>query len=156
MSIERQVRNHESNWVWSSIPEERVELFHSHLQAIIDRSRAIGARPVLLTHASRFSEHPTGLDRQQLIALRVFYPRASTDIIYQFERAMNDEIVSTARHNNVIAIDIDKEVGKAPGYFADFSHFTDSGSLTMAKVLSSAILQITGTNQLSESRALIP
>jgi hypothetical protein len=143
LTIEREVRRHPPDWLWTHAPEDRVELFRAHLHGLVRSIRGLGAHPVLLTHANRFGVNLTELDRQQLVALRKFFPRAVTTAILPFERAMNQTVLRVAEESGAPAVDIEKRLGKDPALYADFSHFTDQGAQVMADVLSDELLRLT-------------
>ena len=95
LMIEQVVRRHEQGWVWTQPPVERAEMFRQHLAHLVVSVKEIGALPVLVTHANRFGTILNERDREQLIALRRFYPRASTEIIIPFESIINETIRKT-------------------------------------------------------------
>jgi hypothetical protein len=150
--IQSVVQRHEAGWVWTTPPRERVELFRTHLQELVAAVRSLGARPILLTHANRFGSKLTDEDRQELVTLRKFFPRASLSVLLPFERSMNRALLDTAVRANVTAIDTEQRVGKAPAYFADFSHFTDRGAQAMAAVLSRELVGLLTTASSSQRR----
>jgi hypothetical protein len=141
-SIEWYARRHGPNWLWREVPEDRVQAFRDDLRTLVQTTRSLGARPVLLTHAHRFGATLTPLDREQLVALRKFYPRAATSLLVPFEQAMNRALLDTAQQMGVAAIDVEQRLGKNPELFADFSHFTDQGAQAMAELLSDELLRL--------------
>ena len=156
VSIDWRISRRGPDWVWTKAPEDRVELFRQHLGALIGRVRALGARPVLATHANRFGATLTERDRQQVVALRSFYPRAPSSVVVPFERAMNRAVLETARENGVVALDLEQRVGKDPAFYADFSHFTDQGAHAMAEALSDELLRLDESATTSTPRAPDP
>ncbi len=138
--IYRQTRNHGSEWGWKSPPSDRLELFRSHLVAFIENISKSGARPVLLTHACRFSANAIDGDRYQLISWRKFYPRASEKCLIDMEDAANNIIREIGATYQVPVIDLDKSVPKGAENFADFAHFTDAGARIVAAKLADALV----------------
>lgn len=137
--IRREVDRHEPDWVWIHSPAERVALFQGHLENLLTSIQASGARPLFLTHASPFGDTLSNADREQLVALRVFYPRASDAAVLDFERNINRVVMETAAVRGVSVVDVERVLGKDPELFADFSHFTEKGATTVARVLSDEV-----------------
>jgi hypothetical protein len=135
LDIRREVRRHGPDWVWPDSPADRVALFQEHLANLLTSIQASGARALLLTHANRFGDPLSDADREQLIALRVFYPKASETAVVDFERTINRVVMDTAAERGVPAVDVDRALGKNPQLFADFSHFTDKGATAVARLL---------------------
>jgi lysophospholipase L1-like esterase len=139
LDIRRQVRHHGPDWVWTQSPANRVTLFQEHLTNLLTSIQASGARALLLTHANRFGETLSDADREQLVALRVFYPKASDSAVLDFERTINRVVMDSAAEHGVPAVDVDQALGKDSQLFADFSHFTQKGATAMARLLSDEV-----------------
>jgi hypothetical protein len=135
LDIRREVRRHGPDWVWTQSPADRVALFQEHLTNLLTTIQASGARALLLTHANRFGDPLSDADREQLVALRVFYPKATDAVILDFERTVNRVVMDTAIARGVPAVDVDRALGKNPQLFADFSHFTEKGAAAVARLL---------------------
>ncbi len=128
------------DWVWPDVPPERVALFESQLADLVTRFLASGARVMLCTHASVVQPSPTDLDRAQVLALRVFYPKASERALRGIDPALNAVVRRTGDRFNLPVIDVDAGLARTPRYFADFSHFTDAGAQAVAAIMARDIL----------------
>jgi hypothetical protein len=128
------------DWVWSDVPPDRVALFESQLADLVKRFLASGSRVMLCTHASAVQPSPTGLDRKQLLALRIFYPKASERALRGIDPALNAVVRRTANRFDLPVIDVDAGLARVPRYFADFSHFTDEGAQAVAALMARDIL----------------
>jgi hypothetical protein len=137
--IRRATAQHGEGWVWSRVPEERLSLFREQVGDLISSVQTAGARPMLVTHASRFADPLSPRDRAELVALRVFYPRASETVILDFERAANQIIREIAEARHLSLIDAEQALGKNPASYADFAHLTDTGASAMAGLLADAL-----------------
>lgn len=71
-AIRAEVGKHPINWVWTAVPEERVELFREHLKDLITDVHSKGVKVIVLTHANRFAKALTNEDRQNLVSWRRF------------------------------------------------------------------------------------
>jgi hypothetical protein len=140
LRVERARRRHGPDWVWQTVPRERLDLFTTHLGSIIEEIRAGRARLLLCTHAIRFGQVLSARDRDQLVALEVFYPRATDQAILAIDPLVNERTRRVAARYGVPVVDIDGLLGKSPEYFADFSHFTDVGAARVASILARSIL----------------
>ena len=137
--IRRETARHGEDWLWSSVPEDRLSLFREHVSALVASVQAVGARPMLVTHANRFSERLSARDRADLVALRVFYPRATDAVMLDFDHAANQVLREVAKARHLSLVDAELALGKNPRYYADFSHFTDAGASAMAELLADAL-----------------
>jgi hypothetical protein len=155
-AIERRVRAQGPSWVWTAAPVERVQLFRQHLTDLLDAIAASGAHAVLVTHASRFTWPLAEKDRDQFLALRVFYPRASEQAAGQLEQASNQAVVDIGRSRNARVVDAENRLGKDPALFADFSHFTDQGAETLARILADEIVASVVPGASNTSRSTLP
>jgi len=56
---------------------------------------------------------------------------------------MNQVVLRAAEASGVIAIDVERKLGKDPALFVDFAHFSTRGARAMATVLSTELLRLT-------------
>src|SRR5512134_2038262 len=91
--LERTLEAHGPEWVWQSVPADRMALLEQHLERLIPTIQASGATPVLVTHTNRFTGlSPDGIrrDRRHLVNLRAnYYPRASEQVLITVDSAAN-------------------------------------------------------------------
>jgi lysophospholipase L1-like esterase len=125
--------------VLDRLPEDRVERFRQDLQTLIAVLRDHGVQPVLVTHATIFSDPLTNSDRVYLTHWRKIYPMLEEEGFLDMERRMNDVIRQTAANEHVPLIDADKEMPRGPKYFVDFVHFTTYGAGVMASILANGM-----------------
>lgn len=139
--IARVVSKHPPDWVWQQVPPERITLFRRQLLDLIKEMKASNIKLILTTHSTRFSGD-FDQDREQVVALRRFFPRASELVTHQISQVLNQEIVKIANAHQIPLVDINQLVPKTPQYLADFSHFTDAGALIVGSALAQAIQQL--------------
>ena len=140
--IDEERAEHPADWVWTAPPADRLRLFRAHIESLVDEVQQSGARIVLARHANRFSEQIGDEDRRQLVSWIKWYPRASETCILQMDAAANAVIDSIGEARHVPVADIAGAVGKNPLNFADFVHFTDTGSERAADAAARAVLGI--------------
>jgi hypothetical protein len=139
--IGRQLRARPAGWRYTGVPAERVTLFERDLRGAVGAVRAVGAEPVLATHANRFLG-ARSLDERQLNAWERFYPRAPGRVIVAFDSAANEATRRVARDSAVAIADLARALaGGGPAVFADFSHFTDDGAARVAGTLSATVAE---------------
>ena len=140
----RQIRTtllqHQPNWRFESVPAERVAAFQSDLRRAIGAIRAIGATPILVTHANRFA----GSSVRHVATLRMwekFYPRASGQTIVAFDSAARFATIAVARDSQTIVVDLPPILARSgKSVFADYAHFTDAGAALVAGSVTRSIL----------------
>lgn len=121
--------------VMDRVPEENVKQFKEDLQKLSAALRSHGIEPILVTHAHRFSNPLTPEDHDMLTTWRKFYPMLSEGGFLDMENRMNNVVRSLGATERYTIIDAGRRIPPGPKYFADFTHFTDEGSMLMAKVL---------------------
>jgi hypothetical protein len=121
-----------ANWVYTSIPDDRLALFRSHLDSLVESVRARGAVPVLVTHAMRFGDSIDGEDQDLLRAWRQFTPRATEEVLIGFERQAAGAVREAARERHVPLADVANLMTGHAKWFADFVHFNDDGAGVVA------------------------
>ncbi len=136
LQIRRALRGTPGDWLWDDPPAERLALFEQHMRSMLETAIASGATVAVLTHANVFHRQPQ-LDQSMLQAWRKFYPRATDDVLIRFDRQANAIVRSLAAEYGVSLLDVAERVAGDTAYFADFSHFTDSGARLVAAELAS-------------------
>jgi lysophospholipase L1-like esterase len=125
--------------VLERLPEDRVERFRQDLYKLVATLRAHGVEPVLVTHATVFSNPLSESDHVPLTTWRKIYPMLKEEGFLDMEHRMNDVIRQTAADERVPLIDADKEMFHGPKYFADMVHFTTVGAGVMASILANGL-----------------
>jgi hypothetical protein len=126
-------------WRFQSIPAERLARYEGDLRRVIGTIRAIGAVPVLMTHADVFMT-PGSREMTQLIAWERFYPRATGTVLIAFDSAGGDATMRVAKDSVVPVLDLAAIVRRNQGsdaakLFGDYAHFTDRGAALVAGAL---------------------
>jgi hypothetical protein len=143
--VRRQLSQHEPGWRYASLPQDRLGSFDADLRAFVGAVRAIGAEPVLATHANRFVDANVQ-DSSLLSAWGRFYPRAEGAIILAFDSAGADVTRRVAADSGVVVADIRSAMRGCGNCFADYAHFTDVGAARAASTLASAISDLLARN----------
>lgn len=129
-----------AGWRFGQVPADRLAMFDAQLRELVGAVRAIGATPVLATHANMFMR-PGPPDRDMLVSWEKFYPRAPGPIIVAFDSAAREATLRVARDSALVAVDVAARLAGAPGEtFADFVHFTDLGASHVAAALAPPLL----------------
>ena len=129
-----------ADWFFASPPQDRLEAFGRDLDSLVRSIHARGARPILMTHAIRFSNPPQPGDELQLLAWRRFSPRASYDVLLGFEAAAADWMRAYSQRTGTALIDVSRQVSGKTELFADFVHFTNEGAATVAGLITQELL----------------
>ncbi len=124
------------DYIWQEVPADRLERFRSDYFAMLSAATRASEDVVVLTHATRFGigDEQVG-DAFHAYAWMSFYPRATLQTLLDMDRAANDIIRDSASLKGVSVVDLDKEISGQREFFADFSHFTDSGSNHVSQLI---------------------
>lgn len=138
--IESIVSGNPKEWLFDTVPGERLERYGQDLTGFVNAVSEAGATPVLVTHANRFTpgeEH----DQFALNSWRRFYPRATGKTILAFDDEAAELTLKVAQERGAVAIDLRSAAhGWEKSAFADFSHFTDSGAAKAADVIARSLI----------------
>jgi hypothetical protein len=113
--------------LFDGIPAERLELLAQDMRALVETIRDSGAEPVLMTHAVRATAPPRADDKADLVAMRVYVPRATELTLAKFEYAAADVIRDIARETNTRLVDVAREISGRRDLFIDLVHFAPRG-----------------------------
>jgi lysophospholipase L1-like esterase len=114
-----------------------LQMFNANLKTFIQIARNQNITPVLMTQANRFTENPDPAILKNLHALEnIGMSYAEYRKLYL---AMNDEIRKVAAENDVLLIDLAKEVPQTKEMMADPVHFNAAGSELVAKIITKQI-----------------
>lgn len=131
------------SWVWTTVPDDRIELFTRQLERVLGDIAALGATPILVTHANRFLHRDGTLDiedRQHLLAaVSSYWPRASDAVAIGVDSAANRRIRVLAAERGIVVVEAERHVPADARHFADYSHFTDEGARVMAGLVLGAL-----------------
>ena len=136
---------HEPDWVWTSVPMDRMAVLEQHLKRLVTTIQAGGAQPILLTHTNRFvgAASIRRDERRHLINLMsVYYPRATPHIMVAVDSVANDIIRSVARKLGAGVVEVEGRIPPTGEHFADYAHFTDVGADAMARILTASLLDL--------------
>ena len=108
-----------------------VREFSLNLQTFINICRAREITPVLMTQASRLTESPDPLIKEVMQKLEVSQGVTYTDFKGAFDR-LNQTIRDVGAKNQVLVIDLAREIPPVKENIADVAHFNDRGSRLVA------------------------
>lgn len=131
-TIARAIAGKPNEWLYTSVPDDRLSLFRSHLDSLVASVRAKGAVPVLVTHAMRFGDSLNTKEQDILRAWRQFTPRATEEVLISFERKAAGTVREAAREREVPLADVANLMTGHTKWFADFTHFNDVGAGVVA------------------------
>jgi hypothetical protein len=112
--------------------------FAANLQTIVCTCKAWGIVPVLMTQANRIIDHP-----DPVVAAYIARDGRDTGISYQGFKALydafNDTIREVGRKNQVMVIDLAREVPSDKKYLYDLVHLNDAGSQLAARIIAARL-----------------
>jgi len=141
--VRRQQATHAAGWRYTSVPQDRVAAFEADLRAFVGAVRAIGAEPVLATHANRFVGG-TVSDSSLLTAWERAYPRPEGQVLLAFDSLGAEVVRRVAADSGVALADVRAALSGCVACFADYAHFTDEGAARVAGTVASALVAAAG------------
>ena len=117
-----------------------VEQFEMNLQSFIYLCKARNIIPVLMTMPSRFKEKPDKiiLDTFKNVSLDYSQFRDLFDLF-------NKSILKKAHENNIMVIDLAKEIPQEKEFIYDIVHYTDKGARKIAEIISDRLKPVVNT-----------
>lgn len=132
-------RGKPGDWRFQSVPADRVQAFEDDLRSFVGVVRGTGAAPVIATHANRFVGG-SAVDSSLLAAWQRFYPRASGQVILDFDSLGAAATARVARDSSVPLADVRSALAHCEACFADYAHMTDEGAARAASGAADAVL----------------
>lgn len=111
--------------------------FRKNLRTFVGIARAAGFLPVLITQANRFTDDPGPVVRlmlQGVASAGIPYP----DYKRLYDR-FNEVIREVGREQDVLVIDLAREIPQSETYMYDAMHFNDAGSELAASLVTDAL-----------------
>jgi lysophospholipase L1-like esterase len=118
-----------------------VREFSLNLQTFINICRARGITPVLMTQASRLTESPDPLIRKLMGSLEVSQGITYGEFKAAFDR-LNQTIRDVGAKNQVLVIDLAREIPPIKENICDVAHFNDQGSRLVAARLAAGLIPV--------------
>ena len=130
--LRQRVEGKPPNWIFRTVPEDRLQRYRGDLDSLLVTIRARGARPVLVAHPIRFGEQLDDTERPFLEALRIFSPRALPNVMLEFESRAATEVRQLASRRDVPVVDLPPRMNGHPSLFSDAVHYSDLGASVVA------------------------
>ena len=115
--------------------------FAANLRTIVCTCKAWGIVPVLMTQANRITDHPDPVVAAYIArdggGAGIGYPRFKA--LYD---AFNDAIREVGRQNQVMVIDLAREVPADKSHLYDLVHFNDAGSQLAAQIIAARLKEV--------------
>jgi lysophospholipase L1-like esterase len=118
--------------------EMLVREFTLNLQTFINICRARGITPVLMTQASRLTDHPDPLIQKMMRKLAVSQGIRYADFKGAFDR-LNQTIREVGAKNQVLVIDLARVIPPNKENICDVAHFSEQGSRLVAAEIARAL-----------------
>jgi hypothetical protein len=118
-----------------------VREFSLNLRTFINICRARGIVPVLMTQASRLTDHPDPLIRKMMGSLEAAQGIAYGEFKGAFDR-LNRTIREVGAKNQVLVIDLAGEIPPIRDNICDVAHFTDQGSRLVAARIVAGLMPV--------------
>ena len=117
-----------------------IDQFEMNLQSFIYLCKARNIIPVLMTMPSRFKEKPDQiiLDTFKNVTIEYAQFRELFDLF-------NNSILKKAHENNIMVIDLAKEIPQEKEFMSDVVHYTDKGARKIADIISGRLKPVVNT-----------
>lgn len=134
--IKKSIESHPADWVYQSIPEDRLAMYKEHITALVQSVVASGAKVVLMTQPLSAQFPTRSEDYSDMLAARELRPRASPRSIWELCEACRTYLIQLGRTDGVETIDLWTQMTGEKKCFADLVHFSDAGSQVVADEVS--------------------
>jgi lysophospholipase L1-like esterase len=118
-----------------------VREFSLNLQTFINLCRARGIIPVLMTQASRLTNHPDPLIQKLMGNLEASQGITYAEFKGAFDR-LNQTIRDVGAKNQVLVIDLAREIPPVKENICDVAHFNDRGSRLVAARIAAGLTPV--------------
>ncbi|MHB9073405.1 MAG: SGNH/GDSL hydrolase family protein [Desulfobaccales bacterium] len=118
-----------------------VREFSLNLQTFINICRARGITPVLMTQASRLTDHPDPLIKKMMHNLEISQGITYADFKGAFDR-LNQTMREVGAKNGVLVIDLAREIPPVKENIADVAHYNDRGSRLVAATIAAQLIPV--------------
>ncbi|RJQ76361.1 MAG: SGNH/GDSL hydrolase family protein [Desulfobacteraceae bacterium] len=142
LRVKRVVSQYPSGWIFDSVPEERVAIFHDQLTRLVEVVRRHDISIILSTYANLLSDCSGENLKSHIIEARRNSPRASEQALCQIESAANMVLKKLNGELGVPLADVAARLPRSTQYFADSVHFTDQGAAIVARTFADEILKV--------------
>jgi hypothetical protein len=109
--------------------------FSDRLRKIVEVCNNNGIEPIFITQPLLVgfgTDDVTGMD---LAKIKAYGPRQTGKMYWDVVDAYNDVTRRVGKENNVLVVDLAKEMPKSSRYFYDFIHYTPEGAREIARLL---------------------
>ena len=145
-------RGHGPGWQFTSPPADRLAAYDADLRHLVGTIRAVGAIPVLATHADLFVDR-SKIDENALAAWEKIFPRATGRTLIAFDSLSRLVTIAIGRDSGVVVADVEARLAHAPAAaFADAVHFTDLGAGLVAGVARNAVARAAASDSCTATR----
>jgi len=113
--------------------------YEGRLTRIVEVCRKSGIEPVLITQPLLVgfgTDDVTGVD---LARIRAYGPRQTGKMYWDLVEKYNDVTRRVGSSQNLLVIDLAREMPKSSRYFYDFIHYTPAGAKTIAGILNKSL-----------------
>ena len=117
-----------------------IDQFEMNLQSFIYLCKARNIIPVIMTMPSRFKEKP-----DQIILDAFNNPPLNYSQFKQIFDLFNKSILKKAQENNIMVIDLAKEIPQENEFMYDIVHYTDKGARKIADIISDRLKPVVNT-----------
>jgi hypothetical protein len=117
-----------------------IDQFEMNLQSFIYLCKARNIIPVIMTMPSRFKEKP-----DQIILDAFNNPPLDYFQFKQIFDLFNKSILKKAQENNIMVIDLAKEIPQENEFMYDIVHYTDKGARKVAEIISDRLKPVVST-----------
>ena len=118
-----------------------VREFTLNLQTFINLCRARGITPVLMTQPSRLTDHPDPLIKKMMGNLEAGQGITYAEFKGAFDR-LNQAIRDVGAKNQVLVIDLAREIPPVKENICDVAHFNDRGSRLVAARIAAGLTPV--------------
>ena len=113
---------HDNDWVWRTVPADRMQILRTHLNRLLASANAEGLQLMLVTHANRFAgamQDTAGPARRHLVNLMsLYYPQATPQVLIGMDSVANALMRGSGQARGAVVVEAERHITASPSTFA--------------------------------------
>jgi lysophospholipase L1-like esterase len=119
--------------------EKYLAAFRERVSALLRRTRAIGAEPVLITQPALYGDIVDPATSVELGSLETPRDGLPASVEWEILELYNEVVRTVSREHDVFLIDLAAELPKDSSYFFDWMHYSNEGAVTVGDMINRAL-----------------
>ena len=141
-AIEQKRKNLAPIGMHANVPTEFIDDHIADVRTIVHKIRECNAIPLVMIHATKVKPPLDEDDMRTLEAFLVNVPRATLQILVEYELLVQERVRKYVKQDMVACIDLGEKLGGDDNSFGDLVHFSDYGASRVSRMIADEITKI--------------